>query len=72
MRKMPVRKWLKVQRSKHIYIGQVQEKRLGDTNIKKILRFAPKVNKSIEIQTQNIEDFVTNDIANIPFIKKID
>lgn len=64
MSKTPVGKWLKVQKHKQIYIGQERSKRLGDTNIKKIMKYAPKLNKSIALQTQNKEYFVTTDIEN--------
>lgn len=70
MKKMRVRQWLKAQNDRKISFGYEEINRIGLKNIKKVIKLSPKMNKTIATGTQDVENFITTDIANVPFVNK--
>lgn len=57
MKSLRTRAWVQSHTDKEIVINSDEAKRLGETNIMKIIRAAPYVGKSIMVISQDLDDF---------------
>lgn len=52
MKKMRIRKWLKAQKSRKIYLNNGEDTRIGQPNVEKAMRLSRRYRKQILINVQ--------------------